>query len=61
MLLEVQVDPSGKVSGTKIISGPVLLQAAAEEAIKRWKFDPATENGQAVAGKTIVSLKFLLP
>jgi protein TonB len=59
--VEVEVDPSGHVIGTQVLSGPLPLQGAALDAIKRWKFEPATRDGQPVAGKTMVRLKFLLP
>ena len=61
VVIQADVDALGKVVGTKVISGPALLQAAAVEALQQWKYEPAKLNGQAVAGKTIVSLNFRLP
>jgi TonB family protein len=35
------VAPSGKVSAAKSISGSGLLAGAAEDAVRKWKFEPA--------------------
>jgi len=40
--LEVTVDPSGKVTDVKPVSGNHMLSPAAEEAVRRWKFVPGT-------------------
>jgi TonB family protein len=40
--LEVTVDPSGKVTDVKPISGNHMLSPAAEEAVRHWKFAPGT-------------------
>ncbi len=40
--LEVTVDPSGKVTDVKSVSGNHMLTPAAEEAVRRWKFVPGT-------------------
>jgi TonB family protein len=38
--LEVTVDPEGKVTGVKSLSGNVMLVAAAEDAVRKWRFEP---------------------
>ena len=38
------VDPDGKVSATKTISGNSMLAGAAEDAVHKWKFVPATDS-----------------
>ena len=40
--LEATVDPSGKVTDVKPVSGSLLLSPAAEEAVRHWKFAPGT-------------------
>jgi len=37
------VAPDGSVSATKTVSGNHMLSGAAEEAVHRWKFVPASE------------------
>lgn len=38
--VEVKVEADGKVSDVKTISGNRVLSAAAEEAVRKWKFEP---------------------
>jgi TonB family protein len=53
--LEATVDPDGKVTAVKTISGNNLLKIAAEDAVHKWRF----ESGSGVA-KVDVSLTFAL-
>jgi len=36
--VEATVDPDGKVTGVKVISGKSAIQNAAEDAVRKWKF-----------------------
>jgi TonB family protein len=38
--LEVTVDPDGKVIDVKKISGNTMLSTAAEDAVRKWRFEP---------------------
>jgi TonB family protein len=38
--LEVTVDASGKVTDVKTLSGNHMLSSAAEDAVRKWKFEP---------------------
>jgi TonB family protein len=38
--VEATVDPEGKVTAVKTIDGNHLLAMAAEDAVRRWKFEP---------------------
>jgi TonB family protein len=40
--IEATVEPDGKVSEVKSISGNHMLSPAAEEAVRRWRFAPGT-------------------
>jgi TonB family protein len=40
--LQVVVSPSGSVTETKVIGGHPILVTAAVDAVKKWKFDPAS-------------------
>ena len=44
----VVVTPSGVVKSTKIIGGHPLLVDAAIEAVKKWKFEAASEESSGV-------------
>jgi TonB family protein len=40
----VTVAPDGSVSATKVVSGNHMLSGAAEDAVHKWKFVPASEE-----------------
>lgn len=53
--VEATIDPDGKVTAVKTLSGNRMLAPAAEDAVKRWKF----EAGSGV-GTTEVEVNFAL-
>ena len=42
--LLVTVGANGKVKSTKVVGGHPVLVGASEDAIRRWKFEPAAED-----------------
>lgn len=42
--IEVIITPDGKVRSTRVIGGHPLLVQACQDAVKEWKFVPATEE-----------------
>lgn len=42
--LEVTISASGQVKETKVIGGHPILVTAAVDAVKKWKFDPASAD-----------------
>ncbi len=40
--IEATVDPNGNVSDAKAVGGNRLLAPAAEDAVRKWKFDPGS-------------------
>ena len=40
--VQVVVSPNGNVKETKVIGGHPILVTAAVDAVKKWKFDPAS-------------------
>jgi TonB family protein len=46
--LVVVVTPSGSVKSTKVLGGHPLLINAAEDAVKKWKFEVASEESSGV-------------
>ena len=53
--LAVIVDPEGKVTDVKAVSGNGILSVAAEEAVRKWRFEPG-----AGVSTVDVSLNFAL-
>jgi len=60
VVIDVDVDASGSISGAKAVSGPALLRTAALDAVKRWKYAPATLGGKPVASTQTVKVDFHL-
>ena len=56
--MDALIDASGRVTATKIISGPALLQQAAIDAVRQWKYQPATLNGTAMPMHLTVTVQF---
>lgn len=46
--LMVTVGANGLVKSTKVVGGHPLLVGASEDAVRRWKFEPATEESTGV-------------
>lgn len=50
VIIEAIIDKEGNVTNVKILKGlPMGLDDAAADAVKKWKFKPATLNGKPVA------------
>jgi protein TonB len=58
--IDALIDASGLVSTTKIISGPALLHQAAQDAVRQWKYQPATLNGKPAPMHLTVTVQFKL-
>ena len=48
--LQVTIAPDGSISGSRLErgSGNAALDTLAQEAVKRWTFEPATRGGQPI-------------
>jgi protein TonB len=60
VLVDALIDSNGKVTTMKVLSGPVLLHQAAMDALKQWKYEPATLDGKPVAMHLTVTIQFRL-
>lgn len=58
VVVEALIDTAGNVTTVKVISGPVLLQQAAIETVRQWKYEPARLDGQAVPMHLSVTVRF---
>jgi TonB family protein len=58
--IEVTVDEEGNVADIQNATGPSLLQAAAKDAIRKWRFKPFVRDGQPVKATGFVSFNFTL-
>lgn len=58
--VEITINESGEVAEVQKTTGPSLLQAAAKDAVKKWKFKPFVRDGQPVKATGFVSFNFAL-
>ena len=58
--VEVTVSETGDVAEVQKTSGPSLLQSAAKDAIRKWKFKPFVRDGQPVKATGFVNFNFSL-
>jgi TonB family protein len=58
--VEAEISEKGDVTRAKAVSGPVLLRDAAEQALMKWKFKPATIDGVNIPSKARISIEFSL-
>lgn len=60
VVVDALIDVTGKVTSVKVVSGPVLLQQAAIETVRQWKYESARLDGKAVATHLSVTVRFRL-
>jgi TonB family protein len=61
VVLDVQVLGDGEVGTIAIVSGDPVLAQSAVDAVKRWRYQPESEDGQGLRRQTRVTVKFTLP
>ncbi len=58
--LEFVVNAQGKPENIAVKSGSDLeLASAAKSAVAKWKFEPKKQNGEAVAAKVVLPVRFV--
>ncbi len=60
VLVDALIDANGRVTSMKVVSGPTLLQQAAMDALKQWKYQPASLDGKPVSMHLAVTIQFRL-
>jgi TonB family protein len=58
--IDALIDANGRVTTMKVVSGPTLLHQAAMDALRQWKYQPATLDGKPVAMHLAVTIQFRL-
>lgn len=58
--VEAEINDNGDVFRAKAVSGPDLLRSAAEEALMKWKFKPASVGGVNVQSKARIIVNFAM-
>jgi periplasmic protein TonB len=58
--IDALIDESGRVTGMKVVTGPAMLHQAAMDALRQWKYKPATLNGKPVSMHLMITVQFRL-
>jgi TonB family protein len=58
VLVLVTIDSDGSVISSKAIEGPMVFRRASEEAARKWKFRPATRDGQAIESEQTIQFRY---
>ena len=60
VIVECRVDESGRVADARVLRGHPLLDAAALDAIRQWRYRPTLLNGNPVSVVMTVTVRFQL-
>jgi protein TonB len=60
VVLQATISKGGTIENLRVISGPPMLQAAASEAVRSWRYKPYLLNGEPVEVETQVNVVFSL-
>jgi protein TonB len=55
------ITKTGSIASAKLLAGDPILGAAAVTAVKQWKYQPYTLNGEPIQVDTQISVSFKLP
>jgi len=60
VVLQATISKTGTIENLRVISGPAMLQQAAMDAVKSWRYRPYLLNGDPVEVETTVNVVFTL-
>ena len=60
VVLEVLIGREGIIQHLRVLSGPAILSAAAQEAVKQWRFRPYLQSGQPVETEARITVNFTI-
>jgi TonB family protein len=58
VVVKTTIDAKGNVVNMQVVSGPAMLRGPALGALRRWKYEPSTLNGQPIAVQMSVTIRF---
>ena len=58
VVLQAVISADGVIEDLRVLSGPAILSAAAQQAVREWRFKPMYQNGQAVESKAKITVSF---
>jgi periplasmic protein TonB len=60
VVLQATVSKSGSIENLRVIGGPPMLQQAAMDAVRSWRYKPYLLNGEPVEVETTINVVFRL-
>ena len=60
VILQALIGRDGLIQGLRVMSGPPILAAAAQEAVRQWHFKPHYLGSQAVETETRITVNFTI-
>jgi TonB family protein len=58
--IKIEIGETGAVTEANVLCGGGLLASVSREAALKWRFEPATINGQPVKSKGVLTFNFIL-
>jgi general secretion pathway protein A len=58
VVVQTVIDERGRVTDMQIVSGPPLLRSAALDALRHWRYEPETLNGEPISVQMRVTIRF---
>jgi protein TonB len=60
VVLQATISRTGSIENLRVVSGPAMLQQAALDAVKSWRYRPYLLNNEPVEVETTVNVIFTL-
>jgi TonB family protein len=58
VVLQAVIGADGNIVNLRVVSGPAILTAAAQQAVRQWRFKPYMQNGEPVETKATITVNF---
>jgi protein TonB len=58
VVLKALIGTDGTIEDLHVLSGPAILAAAAQQAVREWHFKPVVQNGQRVETMAKIVVNF---
>ncbi len=58
VVLQALIGADGVIESLRVVSGPSILTAAAQQAVREWRFKPYVQNGTPVETKARITVNF---
>src|ERR1700726_690843 len=60
VVLQAIIGADGIIENVHVVSGPAILAAAAQQAVREWRFKPVLQNGQPVETRANITVNFTI-